>query len=165
MAEYNCAARTWLGTLTLAPARHALVCEQVHLRLSQSGVNPADFERQEWFNELVTEIGAEITRYLKRVRKNSGAPIRYLLVSERHKSGLPHFHMLVHEPDATLPVTKRCLDDAWKWGFTRFTLVNGAGGAVYACKYLAKDASTRIRASFRYGAGAPMVGLDRNETW
>lgn len=102
------------------------------------------------FRYLVKYLNQEIDRYLKRVRK-SGAPFRYLLVSEAHKDGFPHFHLLVHE--AALPLTKRLLESNWRLGYSQFRLVNNSDprSAFYVCKYLAKSAQTRVRASKGYG--------------
>lgn len=102
------------------------------------------------YRYLVKYLGGEIDRFLKRVRKN-GAPFRYLLVSEAHKDGFPHFHMLIHE--AASPLTKRLLESNWRLGYSQFRLVNNAEprSAFYVCKYLAKSALTRVRASKRYG--------------
>lgn len=109
-------------------------------------------EASDQFRYLVGVLGEEVTRFIKRVRKQSGVPLRYLLVSEKHEDGFPHFHMLIHEQAA--PVTKRLLEENWRYGFSQFRLVNGNGAkaAWYVSKYLAKDAQTRIRASSRYGS-------------
>lgn len=96
----------------------------------------------------------EITKYLKRVRKKSGAPLRYILVAEAHKSGLPHYHMLIHECDPSRQVRHKDLTAAWSWGFTRFKLVETSNTAWYVCKYLSKAQLARVRASVRYGLTA-----------
>lgn len=71
---------------------------------------------------------------------------------EAHKSGDPHLHILVHEPEG--PVTKALLEKQWNLGFSHWRLVGAdRKAAVYACKYLGKEALTRVRASFRYGQG------------
>lgn len=143
--------RTWFGTLTLDPYHHAMSMVAVKSRTPDwAALRPAA-----QFGLLVSETGKEITRWLKRVRKRSGARIRYLLVAEQHSerlAGLPHFHILIHEVDAGRPVRKEVLKSEWKLGFTRWKLAD-RWTARYVCKYLAKDASTRVRASKDYGRG------------
>lgn len=96
------------------------------------------------------EITKELTLWLKRVRKQSAASIRYLLVCEAHKSGLPHYHILVHQV-GEVPVLKKHLED-WPHGFTQWKLVNDlTSTSGYVTKYLLKEARARLRASVRYG--------------
>lgn len=146
-AEFNGSNRTWFCTLTLTPEEHFLALTRARERYAEwdALTDAARFAR------LVGSIGNELTKFIKRIRKNSRAPIKYLLVAEAHKSGLPHFHALIHEKDALRPVRKTILKEAWRSGFAKFALADDARSAVYLCKYLAKDARTRIRASFRYG--------------
>lgn len=163
LEEFAAAPRTWMGTITLSPESHATVYARtirgLYIRRKDGSLKcqrPAvpDFATQPaevQFAELVRTIGLDLTLFLKRVRKNSQAPFRYLLVAERHKSGLPHFHMLVHETSEDRPIRKSVLKEAWDLGFTKFSLVDTSGGAVYVCKYMAKDALNRVRASFKYG--------------
>lgn len=100
-------------------------------------------------------IGPEITKYLKRVRKQSKCSFRYLLVMEAHKSGLPHYHMFLHETPSGGEVPKRILKYQWHLGFTDFKLVDDAHRrADYICKYLAKSNLARVRASKGYGSNA-----------
>jgi len=152
--EYNRSARTWFGTLTLHPESHFRALTRARSQdLQRSSVPWDDLSPQDKFCALVKEHGRELTLFVKRVRKNSGAPMRYLMVAEAHKSGLPHFHILVNEADFMLPVRKAVLKAAWSEGFTRWSLVSDPRAAAYVCKYLAKDALTRVRASARYGSG------------
>lgn len=141
--------RTWFGTLTMDPHYHAVAAMRVRARHPNwAALGPAA-----QFGALVREVGRELTLYLKRVRKRSGAPLRYLLVAEEHTqklAGLPHFHILIHELDADTPVRKAVLKDEWKLGFSRWKLAD-KWSARYVCKYLAKEASTRVRASKLYG--------------
>lgn len=152
--EYTHSVRTWFGTLTLSPENHFRALTRARSQeLRRSPVPWDDLAPQAQFCALVREHGHDLTNFVKRVRKNSGAPMRYLIVAEAHKTGLPHFHMLVHEADFMLPVRKAVLKAAWSQGFTKWTLVNDPRAASYVCKYLAKDALTRVRASVRYGQG------------
>src|SRR5205814_1472707 len=82
----------------------------------------------------------------------SAARFRYLLIAEAHKSGVPHFHMLLHEPDVANTVRHATLRDQWRYGFTNFKLVSDPRAAGYIAKYLAKDALARVRASKDYGS-------------
>lgn len=103
--------RTWFGTLTMRPSEHVANEYRTRLRLSGGGTNFDDLTEVEQLQELCKTVGSEITKFLKRVRKNSGAPLRYCLVVERHKTpeqcralGLPvgenagklHFLSLIH---------------------------------------------------------------------
>jgi len=145
--EYNASSRTWFATLTLSP-HEQWVAEETARR---ENWNFDGLREEQKFARIVSVIGRELTRFIKRVRKNSKARIRYLLVAEKHKSGLPHFHMLIHEISPEAPVRKAVLKEAWRSGFSKFALCDDAKGARYLCKYLSKEASTRVRASFRYG--------------
>ena len=145
--------RTWFLTLTLSPEahfKHRLLAYQ-RLRAKGEEFDRLDAERQ--FRELVTEANREITLYLKRVRKESGAPLRYCLVAERHKSGLPHFHALLHEVGDGA-VRAKTLKRQWRLGFSQCKLVAQSDenkAASYVAKYLSKSAAARVRASKGYG--------------
>jgi hypothetical protein len=81
-------------------------------------------------------------------------PLSYLLVAEAHKSGLPHYHLLVHEHDESKPVRARHLKETWRLGFSDVKLVaqgEESRRAAYAAKYLTKSALARVRASVGYG--------------
>ena len=102
-------------------------------------------------------ISAELTKYFKRLRK-SGLKFRYVLVTEAHKDGYPHYHALIHEVSAQIPKSRLQAD--WPYGFTTFKLVKDTKAAYYITKYLVKDARTRIRASGKYGqSGRSLPGL------
>jgi hypothetical protein len=146
--------RTWFVTLTLNPDSHfTMLCRaSQRLRARDEDFDQLDAERQ--FAERHIEISKELTLWLKRVRKASGAKLRYCLVAERHKTGLPHYHALVHECGAEQPVRAAVLRGQWKLGFSTVKLVaqdEQAGAASYVAKYLAKSASARVRASVGYG--------------
>lgn len=149
--EIEASDRTWFGTLTVAPMQRfqlRVIAERKHLR--RGGESLSSLEPSEQFKLLAGELGKEATKALKRLRKNTGARFRYLLVTEAHKSGDPHLHILIHEQDK--PISKRQLEAVWKFGFSKWKLVDrDRGAAVYVCKYLAKDALTRVRASLKYG--------------
>lgn len=163
MNEYRSSARTWAGTLTLAPMRHHLIAAEARRDLSRQGIDFDGLSPNEQFAERHKYAGRLLTLWMKRVRKESKAPLRYLLVAEVHTGarkeheretsveGLPHYHVLVHETDQNRPVTERCLRLQWPHGHSQFRLVHSAAGASYLCKYLAKDARARVRASGAYG--------------
>lgn len=160
-AEIAAAARTWFGTLTMAPDIRFLVLSRARHRLAAQGIDYDALGAGEAFSELVREWNPSITRYLKRVRKEANAPLRYLLVSEAHKDGMPHWHLLVHEPSAERPVRHRTLTEQWKGGFSKFNLVAQGENypAGYVAKYLSKEARTRVRASLQYGSPPTAIGL------
>lgn len=149
--ELMIAPRTWFGTLTLGPGEQYQAELAARAECARRSVvyDQLDHERQ--FIARHNQISPELTKWLKRVRKESGAKLRYLLVAEAHKSGAPHYHVLVHETEFALPVRERTLRLQWKQGFSKFNLVSDPMAARYVCKYLAKAAEARVRASVRYG--------------
>lgn len=156
IVEIDAATRTWFGTLTLRPEEHyrcVLLADRV---LRRGGERFEDLSADDQFRRRHEVVSAEITKWLKRVRKESGAPLRYCLVAEAHKNGLPHYHLLVHESAMDRPVTVRCLQNQWKLGFSAFKLADKQA-AFYVTKYLMKAAMNRVRASTRYGS--PPIGI------
>lgn len=154
--------RTWFGTLTLAP-EHAFRLRLLAERRVQTRhlVEWNDLEPSEQFQAICEQAGPELTKWLKRVRKQSGAKFRYLLVTEAHKTGIPHWHFLMHEHEGTVPA--RVISDQWLLGFSQRRLVppDDSRAAAYACKYLAKSALTRVRASAAYGRAGPRLMTER----
>lgn len=149
--EINAAPRTWFGTLTLRPEEHFKARLRAELRLKEGGTLLHELSPDERFRELHREIGRDLTLWLKRIRKESKAKLRYCLVAEAHKSGLPHYHVLVHEVHGSNPVKERTLRLQWNAGFSKFNLVRDKVAARYVCKYLSKSALARVRASVDYG--------------
>lgn len=142
--------RTWFGTLTLRQEEHYRVLLETSKRLRLGRVELDKLNEAERFSEIVKTASPRLTRWLKRVRKRSGAKLRYCLVAEQHKSGQPHWHILVHQcSEATL--TYRHLSETWTDGFTNFKLVVDTAAAGYVAKYLSKSLLARVRASQRYG--------------
>lgn len=148
--ELKAAHRTWFATFTIAP--HDRFMSTLHAsssaeRAGHGAWNTIDAQTR--FKYLVENINRDMDRYFKRLRKH--ASLRYLLVSEAHADGFPHFHALIHE--AGIPLTKRLLESNWRLGYSQFRLVDSADprSAFYVCKYLSKDAQTRVRASRHYG--------------
>lgn len=143
--------RTWFGTLTLRPEEHFLAACRADAKHKRREVAWAELSPAEQFKARHNAISEEITKWLKRVRKESGARFRYCLVAEAHKSGLPHYHVLIHERWLAGTIGERTLRRQWKLGHSKFNLVSDAGAAWYVAKYLAKASEARVRASARYG--------------
>ena len=164
MHEVRAARRTWFGTFTLRPEAHYEMQCRAIAKASARSVASKDLSDEELLVLQTNEVASEMTKYLKRVRKSvalSGA-LRYLMVRENHKSGLPHYHMLLHE-SADIPIKHKVLVDCWPHGFTKFKLVGeDERAAFYVVKYLGKADGGRVRASIRYGrrGGAPDTSSD-----
>lgn len=150
--EYEKASRTWFGTLTMSPAVHHKMVARAATRLKKGGTSIEALGSVENFEEHCIEAGKELTKFFKRLRKNYSAKIRYLVVIEPHRSGLPHYHLLVHEQDPKAPLRKKQLVAEWShMGFSKFLLAKTSKDCAYASKYLAKMKTTRVRASLQYG--------------
>lgn len=148
--------RSWFGTFTLSMEAQALFLR----RARDAHAEP----NAEWWSEphcdarfaaVRVQFLKELQKYWKRLRKR-GLRFKYMLVFERHKSGLPHAHFLLHEQDG--PIRKRWLRDTWPHGFFQASLVGGRAksaadpekAAWYAVKYLTKSDQARVVASRGY---------------
>jgi len=147
LREIELADRTWLVTLTMRPDEHYRL-----LLTAQKNKRDISTEDARLQAELA-EAGREVTLYLKRLRKESGSRLRYLLVAEQHKSGLPHYHMLMHERCGC--VKHATLQGQWHLGFSHAKLLADANGARYVAKYIMKCTGLRVRASVHYGNDTP----------
>lgn len=143
--------RTWFATFTLAPHQHAVMRMRASVRLADRGTDLERLPDDDKSHEVAAEYRRELTLYFKRLRKQTKASIRYILVQEQHKSGLPHFHALIHEVNPLSPIRHADLTSQWKLGYTKFKLCEGVKTAWYVAKYLAKAVDNRVRASLRYG--------------
>lgn len=150
-AEFDGSLRTWFGTLTLSPESAQYYLNAARWKDIRQGVDFETLPEKEQFALWNTEVQREVTKYLKRVRKESGAKLRYLCVTEMHKSGVPHMHMLVHETEGQGTVKHATLSAQWHVGFERWRLATDKRSATYLCKYLSKSAVARVRASLNYG--------------
>lgn len=152
--ELRAASRTWFTTYTLRPDEHFRFLSIARNSDRERSVRYEERAEPARFAALCRAISPEITRYVKRVRKQSGARFRYLVVTEAHQSGLPHFHALFHECNPAMPLRKAVLREQWRLGFSHAKLTGGSdtSAARYLCKYLAKDSLARVRASFQYGS-------------
>jgi len=153
--ECALAHRNWFGTLTIRPEDRVRYLYGAQLRNERAtGDSWEATPYPDQYRYLCVEVLRDVTKFLKRVRKNAGTPFRYLLVTEAHEDGFPHLHMILHESEGS--VRKTVLEAAWRSGFSHWRLLPDGNpkGAYYACKYLSKSALTRIRASQRYGQEA-----------
>lgn len=159
LRETTYSSRTWFGTLTLDPGEQFRALSAARDKLAKQGVDFDTLNAHEQFVARHVAIGPELTRYIKRVRKNSRARLRYLLVAEKHKSGDPHYHMLVHESADGGTVPHRILSTSWNVGFERWRLSDPTKphSSAYLCKYLSKSLSARVRASQSYGGASSDV--------
>jgi len=111
--EFDQSARTWFGTLTLAPQHHAAVDQWVAsagLWPDRSRLSDAQFKKA-LFRARAGVVGEQVSTWLNILRDaaylrlHKREVIRYLLVAERHDSGKtadfmrgrPHFHLILHE--------------------------------------------------------------------
>lgn len=150
-AEFDVAVRTWFGTLTLSPESAQYFLNTARWKDARQGIDFETLPETEQFLLWNREVQREVTKYLKRIRKESGASFRYLCVTEVHKSGIPHMHMLLHESVNGGQVKHATLSAQWRVGFERWRLAVDKRSAAYLCKYLSKDAMARVRASLHYG--------------
>lgn len=160
MTETARSSRTWFCTLTLHPQwQHRVFMEEMAIKTSKGWLD-ADFNQEKEEFLLRCHGGLKLaTKFWKNVRKphvgEEPVLLKYLIVAERHISGLPHYHALVHEQAGHL--TYRRLADRWtKYGFFHGKLVDSEElsahkSARYLTKYIAKDMLCRVRASQRYG--------------
>lgn len=148
-------ARSWFGTLTVDPEYRYLAKCRAAARAPGGNFENASVE----FLAIQKEIGKEVTKFLKRVRKgNKDYPgphrFRYCLVTEAHKDGFPHFHIILHEL-GDQRISWRQLQPEWHFGFSKWNLIRDeVGASLYATKvrrYLSKSMLARVRASIDYG--------------
>lgn len=106
-------------------------------------------------------VNESITLWLKRLRERvDRGSLRYLVATERHKSGAWHMHALLHDVGSGNGDIGRLSEAVWRDGFTKCKPcdIRGAG---YVTKYVSKDLESagdaarrpRMRASRspRYG--------------
>lgn len=154
MLETKLSSRSWFVTLTFDPQRRWLAKAAAESRTRRRRAEGwSMLTPDERYRAIERETSPEVTRWLKRLRKNSGAALRYLLVSEKHSDGFPHYHVLIHEA-AGSSATKRAIQGAWVAGFSNAKVIaaHDVKATYYVCKYLNKSASTRVRASQHYGS-------------
>lgn len=169
------ARRTWFGTLTFDESGHrelALRAKAKHptpnaswwddtvpvtyfCKKRKENVTVDGYTCDERFRVTTKEAYREARLFWARLRK-AGHKFKYLLVFERHKTGLVHMHFLLHEQDK--PILKRDIESQWPWGYTNIKLVGGSSkqtiaadkAAWYVAKYLSKSVQSRQIASKDY---------------
>lgn len=147
--------RTWFGTLTLTREHQARFRQLAEARYTYSEPSWEELSADDQFKIVCNLIYIEVQKYWRRLRKK-GHKFRYFVVFEKHKSGLPHIHALVHENEE--PILKKHLKAQWPLGHTKFVLVGGRAAraaptkkvAWYVCKYLSKSSLARLVASQDY---------------
>ena len=152
VTEIQAAHRTWFITLTLSSHEHFRVESECRMADDSNGQLFEQRSSADQFAKRCDVVGRDIQKWLKRLRKARPRSLRYLVVAESHKTGLPHWHMLLHETDPAQPVTKREIQSQWTLGFSQAKLVETTGTAWYVCKYLTKHGATRVRSSQHYGS-------------
>jgi len=150
--------RTWFVTLTFGPNDHYRLKSKTRLRCMDGGV---DLDALPWpkrYAEELREYHAEVDLFLQRVRNGLAKEgwrkvrFRYLMVPEPHVTGNIHYHLLLHEQSAEMPIVKRRIEQAWGLGFVSAKLVVSEQAARYTTKYLGKHHfEGRIRNSQHYG--------------
>lgn len=150
--------RTWFVTLTFSPEWQA----KVTMLAARKDRRFDALTEAEQFSLRADVVAPEVTKWLKRLRataerraaaQDKALPkVRYLWVAEAHKSGLPHIHALVHEAIGGGSLLYRDVCETWGHGFAHAKLIDDPiKGARYVAKYINKAATTRMRASQRYG--------------
>ena len=167
------ARRTWFGTLTLSKESAEIIADRARAKAigntdwdttkpvtyfckkRKKMVTVDSFVCDDRFDLMRDELYMEARRYWARLRK-AGHKFKYFLVFERHKSGIPHMHFLLHEEGS--PITKSVQQAQWPWGFAKPKLVGGRArdaaapdkAAWYVVKYLSKSTQSRQIASKGY---------------
>lgn len=175
--------RTWFGTLTFTSTEQEVALQEAfEAWVKETGYTAAEWWRDARCDErfrLVRKVQTEwVKRYWKRLRKgvkrcercypskprkphewdHPPASFKYFLVFERHKSGLPHIHWLLHETGH--PILLKQLSCAWPHGFTKVKLVKGDNikkAGFYVSKYLGKAVQARQIASVGYAKKQPSL--------
>lgn len=178
LTEMHASPRTWFVTLTLSPESHHRyrVCARKRIATRQL-IRDRAYEATQLPQELIRQELLEVQKYLKRIRKGgtytheeTGAvvkqppsKVRYVIFVEHHKSGLPHYHALLHEVAGEPPMSRRWLQKQWGHGWGVWKLA-ATQNAYYIAKYASKEGTLgRIRASRMYGNSDLWSITDRKE--
>ncbi len=169
--ELAFALRSWMVTLTCKP-EYLVWAKLETLSRFQGDLDIKDPDVQ--FRKLCSVIGEDLTLYLKRLRKrlvakagregrNERPTFRYCAVFEKHKSGEPHIHVVVHSHIGTVPILwedlvrdqtllNQVVGERWPHGFVEAHIIKGnhSKSGYYLAKYLSKEAAARVRASRSY---------------
>lgn len=150
-AETRASTRTWVGTLTLRPEAYYRALVECRHKEGLQGVDFDALPERERLALIHANVAREVTKMLKRIRKGHKAPLRHFVALELHKSGVPHYHLLIHENSAEVPLRHRAIAEQWPLGFSKWKLADTVAGATYVSKYLSKSLLARVRASKAYG--------------
>lgn len=165
--EVRTSHRTWFGSLTLSPEMQFQMLTRARAAAIKGGWEPdREWTVREEFLARDAQAYKEVQKFFKRVRKETALPpasLKYVVVTEAHKSGLPHFHVLVHEKFHGKHVRHKCLNHHWHLGFSNFKLLEDERQALYLAKYLSKDTTARIRPSGKYGSVEGVSGGTRSQ--
>lgn len=160
--EVRAASRTWFCTFTLNPENQLRLTAAARRKCSKSGYDFDGASDAERYSIRCKLLGYEVTKYLKRLRKQSRARFKYLVAFEMHDSEetseeyrqKPHVHMLLHEPDEENVVRKKLIQGQWAFGYSTAKLTaDDLSPAFYISKYISKALLVRVRASQGYGKG------------
>lgn len=176
MVEAEASTRVWMACLEFKPDTAFMLKARAQVRELRRGNVWDTLSADEQFRALQRQSGMLLTMWLKRLRK-AGHKVRYLIACEAHKSGVPHYHAIIHELGE--PIRKTCtecrkksatgqpwrtgqgccLEASWPHGFTKFELVprdQQRRAVRYVTKYAAKNVAARLRPSVRYGVGGDL---------
>lgn len=162
--ETALAPRTWFATLTFND-QALFKCElEAKRNALRRGVDFDTLSEDAKRKRILDRAGADVTLWFKRLRKSSGVPLRYLVVSEYGgEHGRLHFHALIHEVQIHKHVKYDLLRKQWRCGFSTFKLADPKAPS-YVAKYISKDAAARVRASQRYGSDTAYAIVDTRGT-
>lgn len=147
-AELDLSSRTWFGTLTFRPSERYVLLAKASAEYGPGFDGLPEHQR---FRLIERQAYQLAQKYWKRVRKETGHRLRYIMVAEAHADGSLHYHALVHER-AGNEIRHHTLTKQWVHGFTKWKLTNRHRGvAHYVTKYLTKSNASRTRASQYYG--------------
>lgn len=147
-AELSLPRRSWFGTLTFRPSQRYVLLTKASTKYGPGFDGLPETHR---FRLIEREAYVEAQKYWKRLRKETGLKIKYIMVAEAHADGSLHYHAILHEPVGS-ELRHATLTKQWWHGFTKWKLINRTEGAArYVTKYLTKSNATRTRASEHYG--------------
>jgi hypothetical protein len=164
--------KSYFATLTFAPDIHYRVtC------LLEGRPEWKDATKEQRFCMRDQVAYPFVQKFLKRLRRGlkrlgfPGVKPRYIAVAEAHKTGLPHYHLVIHVDDVPKGFGKRAIEAAWEKssrevkvpglpdlpnrigrpGWIKVKLARSEQVAGYMAKYMGKDQSSRVKASTGYG--------------
>jgi len=138
--EFTQSKSAWFGTLTFHPVVRRKIFEAA-----------SSLENGSASRRLFVASGRYVTLFLKRLRKAHVA-VRYLLVSEPHRDGFPHWHACLFEPPTGIKrLGYEVLNSEWTYGHSSFHAMWDPYCVRYVTKYIHKVPGARVRASIQYG--------------